>query len=383
MPNHGVYATQQTTSIATPSTADVGIPYVIGNAPLKDAESPAEAGVPVLCTSWSEAVEQLGYSDDWETYPLCEVMYYHFKLASCQPVIFYVTGDDKDTVAGVGEGIEAIDLCLSMFGIVPDLMLCPKWSHEATVAALMAAKASNINGLFRAKALIDPTDETYTAAIQSKNAGSYTEEQVLCWPIGTLGDYKFHMSTIFAGRAAETDTDNGAIPYESPSNKAVSLDGLVTPSGKPLNLSKAQADILNNNGIVTAINFMGGWVLWGNYTACYPTNTDVKDYMIPISRMFDYVSNTLIKTFWSKLDKPMNKRLISTILDSANIWLNGLVGAGYLLGARVEMLDEENPLTNLMAGVIKFHVYLTPPGPAQEIDFVLEYDTDYVTAALS
>ena len=96
----------------------------------------------------------------------------------------------------------------------------------------------------------------------------------------------------------------------------------------------------------------------------------------------DYVSNTLIKTFWSKLDKPMNRRLIDTILDSANIWLNGLVGAGYLLGARVEMLENENPLTSLMAGKIKLHVYMTPPSPAQEIDFVLEYDADYVTSAL-
>jgi len=78
----------------------------------------------------------------------------------------------------------------------------------------------------------------------------------------------------------------------------------------------------------------------------------------------------------------MNRRLIDTILDSATIWLNGLVGAGYLLGARVEMLENENPLTSLMAGKIKLHVYMTPPSPAQEIDFVLEYDADYVTSAL-
>ncbi len=67
----------------------------------------------------------------------------------------------------------------------------------------------------------------------------------------------------------------------------------------------------------------------------------------------------------------MTRRLIDTVLDSANIWLNGLVGMGYLLGARVEMLENENPLTNLMAGIIKLHVYMTPPSPAQEIDFVL------------
>ncbi len=36
-----------------------------------------------------------------------------------------------------------------------------------------------------------------------------------------------------------------------------------------------------------------------------------------------------------------------------------------------EMLESENPLTSLMAGKIKLHVYMTPPSPAQEIDLVL------------
>ena len=98
--------------------------------------------------------------------------------------------------------------------------------------------------------------------------------------------------------------------------------------------------------------------------------------------MFDWVANTLIRTFWSKLDKPMNRRLIDTILDTCNIWLGGLVGAGYLLGARAVMLESENPETSLMAGIIHLHIYMTPPSPAQEIDFALEYDASYVTAAL-
>lgn len=205
---------------------------------------------------------------------------------------------------------------------------------------------------------------------------------ILCWPNGTLGDLRFHGSTVEAGCLAETDTGNEGIPYESPSNKTVHIDGLCDDDGNTINLTYNQALVVDAAGICTFLNFMGGWTAWGNHTACYPKSTDVKDYFIPLSRMFDYVTNTLIKTFWSKLDKPMNRRLIDTILDSANIWLNGLVGAGYLLGASVEMLESENPLTSLMAGKIKLHVYMTPPSPAQEIDFVLEYDADYVTSAL-
>ena len=76
-------------------------------------------------------------------------------------------------------------------------------------------------------------------------------------------------------------------------------------------------------------------------------------------------------------------RLLDNIKDSANNWLAGLVGSEYLLGARVEILDSENPMTDLMAGIVRIHIYMTPPSPAQEIDFVLEYNTDYVQSALA
>ncbi len=47
------------------------------------------------------------------------------------------------------------------------------------------------------------------------------------------------------------------------------------------------------------------------------------------------------------------------------------------------MLTEENPLTDLLAGHIKLHVYNAPPVPLQLVDFILEYDVSYVTAALT
>ena len=59
------------------------------------------------------------------------------------------------------------------------------------------------------------------------------------------------------------------------------------------------------------------------------------------------------------------------------------MGRGYLLGARVEMQESENPVTDLMAGIVRIHIYMTPPSPVQEIDFTLEYDASYVESALS
>ena len=99
--------------------------------------------------------------------------------------------------------------------------------------------------------------------------------------------------------------------------------------------------------------------------------------------MFQWVSNTLILTFLTNVDNPLNVRLRNTILDSANIWLNGLVANGKLLGGRVEFREDENPITDLMAGIARFHVYLTPPSPAQDIEFVLEYDASYISEMFS
>lgn len=469
MAKHGVFVLEQATSAATPATVETGVPFFIGASPIQNADSPATPGVPVLCTSWNEAVQKLGYSDDWATYPLCEAMYSHFKLFNVSPAIFcnmldsstmksavaaadknvvskkvaltakaipgsvvvkngqntLVLGTDYDlyftdevltievlsggsaysattlnvafdevtpasvTTNVVAGGIEAVDLCMSTIGLIPDLIVAPGYSDNTGVAAVMAAKAEAINGMFRAKALIDLSTaatggaDTYDEVIALKNSNNFTDEnEIVCWPLVKLSDKVFHLSTQLAGVIAATDAEYAA-PHVSPSNKGLQCDGLVTAAGGEVILSLEQANILNGGGVVTALNFMGGFKAWGNYTACYPTNQDVKDYFISVSRMVDFVGNTLIRTFWGKLDLPMNRRLIDTILDSCNIWLNGLTGSGYILGGRCEMIDAENPETNLMAGIIKLHVFVTPPSPMQELDFVIEYDPAYVTEALS
>lgn len=475
MVNHGVNASEQATSVSTPVVAESGIPFVVGVAPIQSADKPAKAGVPVLCTSWNEAIAALGFSEDWAHYTLCEFMYSHFKLYACQPVIFlnvldlskdahkekveaadmtvkqhkivlpieaindntlvikatggqgdgYVLDTDysvyyndenlviellKDgaaysaealsvaytkakpsaiTTTDIANGMEGIELCLSKVGIVPDLICAPGFSHDSTVAAVMVAKAPNINGILKAKALcdIDSTADgatSYADVLAIKNSKNMTDsEQIVCWPMVKMGEHKFHLSTQLAGLMASVDSENDGCPYESPSNKNLKIDGLCLANGTEVDLTLPQANILNSNGVVTATNFFNGWVAWGNYTACYPANTDVKDYFIPVSRVFKWVDNTLVKTFWKNVDDPMNRRLIDTVLDSANIWLNGLVGRGYILGGRFEMLENENPLTDLMAGIVRIHGYITPPSPAQEIDFILEYDANNVKSALS
>ena len=484
MPNyyHGVSTRQVDTSLSTPVTADCGVAFVVGAAPVHTVGGPVNE--PVMVQNYAEAVSALGYSDDWEKYPLCEMIYSQFKLYSVSPVVFvnildpakhkkaveeknypisdskvllplealketvrvknngaaegqsqyYAAGTDYDlfyegeslilevleggtipentgeltisfdavnpsaiteneiiggfdTNTKKSSGLELYDSIFPKYGIVADLVLCPGWSHKSTVAAVMVAKAASINGVFEGKALIDvdTAEATHYADVPAwKKAQNINNKgQILCWPMVKLGDRFFHLSVQMAGRMGQTDSDNGGCPAESPSNKLLQIDSAVLADGTEILLDLQNANYLNSNGIVTALNFIGGYVLWGNETACYPADTDVKNYFTCVSRMFGWVANSLILTYWSKVDKKMTRRLIDSIVDSVNIWLNGLVNEEKLLGGRVEFREDENSTVALMAGKAVFHIFMTPPSPMKECEFVLEYDVDYVSAALT
>lgn len=287
-----------------------------------------------------------------------------------------------DGVTGLLTGLELINEVFPRFRLVPGQILAPKFSSDSAVAAVMKAKASNINNHFKAITLTDiPTDEViaYSAAPAWKNDNNITDPlQIACWPKVKLGSAQYHLSTQLAGVICKTDSENGDIPYVSPSNKNLQMDSSVLEDGTEVWMGPEAAAYLNGEGIITALNFTGGWKAWGNRTAAYPATTDPKDSFAAIRRMFNWVGNTLVLTFWQRIDFPLNRRQIDTVVDSANIWLNGLTSQGYLLGGRVEFLDSENPVTDLADGIARFHVYLTPPSPNREIDFILEYDPAYL-----
>lgn len=477
---HGAKASKQATSVSTPVTADSSIHFIVGTAPAHMVGG--KVNEPVYVSSYPEAVEAMGYSEDWKKYDICEEVYASFKLYQNGPVVIvnvldpkkHLTGETTaemtlaggiadlplealaDTVVVKGydgedaltedyergvdydllytdgvlrleriaggkitsdterlnvkynsvdptkvtkadiiggydvntkksSGFELVDSVFPKFRVIPTIFLAPNFSSDSEVAAVMAAKAENINGLFTGKALIDvDTTEatTYTEAVEWKNENNITQpSQLLMWPLYTLGGKVYHASVHQAGLMAKTDAaeDLGkGTPCESASNKSMQIDGMVLADGTEVLLDLTKANYLNANGIITAINFIGGFVSWGNETACFPANTDVTDYFYNVSRMFSWVGNSVILSVWSKVDRRLNRRLIESVVDSLNIWLNGLMADEIILGGRIEFLEEENTETDLMAGKARFHIYLTPSSPAKELDFVLEYDVSYL-----
>lgn len=473
---HGVYTTEIPTSVTPPVQATAGLPVVFGTAPVNLATEPVPVNRPVLCYTYEEAVKQVGFSNDWQKYTLCEFIKSHFALFNVAPVVLvnvldpathkksvaaesvtlvddqatlandgvlkgtvvvksqdgattYVANTDYtiafndagravisrlatgaiaagatltvnydhldpsmvtssdiiggvDTTTGAYEGLELLNQVFPLFRLVPGMVLAPGWSHEPAVAAVMVAKASNINGHFKCIALTDVPTATvtkYADAPAWKETSTYTSpRQAVCWPKVKLSDEVFYLSTQLAGVICRTDAENDDVPYASPSNKTLQANGAVLASGTESTLGPDQAAYLNGHGIITALNFIGGWKAWGNRTGAYPAITDPKDAFLPVRRMFDWISNSLILMFWQKVDYPVTRRLVDTVVDSANIWLNGLAARGFILGGRVEFRSDENPATDLMDGIIRLHVYVTPPSPAREIDFIVEYDPQYL-----
>lgn len=286
-------------------------------------------------------------------------------------------------------GLELIDSVFPKYTVVPDLILCPNWSHDSEVAAIMSAKGENINGLFEADAIldVDTTEEngvTYYTGVPAwkKEKKFMKENELVCFPKLRLGNRIFNYSSQLAGLITQTDNTEelgGGTPCESASNKSLQADSMVLESGEEITLDVQQANYLNDNGIITALNFYNGFVSWGDWTACYPANTDPVDYFYCISRMFKWVAKTVTLSYWNHVDRRLARRVIDAILQGVNDWLNSLTAEEKIIGGRVEFLETENTQTALASGKAKFHIYITPPSPLRLLEYVLEYDISYLS----
>ena len=480
---HGVYNSEQDTSLTTPIQGSAGLQVIFGVAPIHLSKDPKKAAnTPKLCYSFKECQEAVGYSDDFEKFSLCQSIDACFRVFNVAPIILVnvldpnkashkaenkeedctvtdgvvaygkqfvlldtivvknqestlVAGSDyvathaedgtvtitilseaakeqatlkvsstslkpdgvtpADIVGGVDvetgaeTGLELVRQIYPRFGMTPGILLAPGWSHNPIVAAALQAKTEKINGNFDCVTCLDiSTDKeengasVYTDVKTAKEAmGATSPHAAALWPMGAVGDKIYYLSALFAALTAYTDASNSDVPYESPSNKDLKITKTVLKDGTEVLLDQQQAnDLLNANGVITAIN-VNGYKAWGNNTAAYPSTSDPKDRWLAVRRFFDWDGNNFIRTYMQKVDKPGNKRLIQSIVDSQNIIGNGYVARDYCAGYRVEFRSDENPVTNLLNGRLTVHTFLAPYIPAEYIENIREYDVDALQAA--
>ena len=286
---------------------------------------------------------------------------------------------------GKESGLEVVRQVYPKLGVVPGLIVAPGWSQIPEVGIAMSAKAANINGVFKAVALVDldTTKATkYTDCKKTKEDSGFTS--AFCyptWPCVKVGDYVFAMSAVVAALIAYTDASNDDVPSLSPSNEMLGVTGTCLADGTEVTLDQDQGSTVNTYGVATAIN-MNGWKLWGNYTGAFPSSEDAKDIWLAVRRMFNWHGNNFIQTYFEKVDDPMNHVLIESIIDSENIRCAAYAPDKWA-GAEMQYLASDNPITDTLAGKITFRQRIAPYTPAQEIDNILSYDTDMLKNALS
>ena len=293
------------------------------------------------------------------------------------------------SATGGEKGFEVLRQVYPMLGMTQGLILAPGWSHIPDVGIVMAAKCEEINGYFTCEGFID-IDSTESGCVaydkvkQAKEAAGCTSKHIMAlWPCVAAGSAWFWYSAIMAALTAYLDASNDDVPNLSPSNKLISITGTVLADGKTeVVLDQLQGGAVNSFGVTTAIN-VNGWRTWGNRSAIYPASTDPKDMWFCCRRFFSWWGNSFILTYFQKVDDPANRRLIETIVDTENIRGASYVADGKCARAEIEFIESENPVTDLIDGKLRFHQYLTPYPPAEDILNVLEFDPNALTTALS
>lgn len=405
---HGVFIEERQTGLVTPVEVNSALPVIIGTAPVHTLAMGVAKPInePKLIYTLAEFYKQFGMTEaiKEEDYTLSMFAKIYFERYQLAPIVFINVFDpavhigsetnlpdvnlvsSADIIGGVDTitykrtGLSLLDEVFPRFRLVPGQIIAPKFSQDSAVALALGAACSNISGHFSAMAIAEFPDTVvnFTEAAAYLNDNNLTEKNLLMMfghgLFNGVTEYgSMHLASVIAKRDSQTDN----IPYWSPSNERILVNGMVH-AGKELVLTPLESSFLNGNGIVTAINMIGGLVIWGDQTACYPANTDVKDSSIPIRRMFNWIGNTLILTSWQKVSSPLRRRLIETVQDTFNIWLNGLTAREYILGGRVTFEMADNPTLDLMSGKVRWHLHIAPPQAAKELVFIIEYDPTYL-----
>ena len=135
--NHGVRVKEQATSLVAPVTGTAGLQVIIGTAPVNLAADPYKAtNVPMIAYSFSEAVEQVGYSDDFKNYTLCQSMDACFRVLNVAPIILINVLDPKKHKKANEEqtvNVEKMQATVKVAGILADTVEVK--ANEATLTA--------------------------------------------------------------------------------------------------------------------------------------------------------------------------------------------------------------------------------------------------------
>lgn len=279
-----------------------------------------------------------------------------------------------DSTTGKRKGLKIIDELYSQFGFTAKLILAPVYCESPAVASEMIALAEKS----RALALIDAVaGMTVQQVINARGVGGQLNTSsyraVICYPHLKVYDTATNSERIepfsqrLAGVIAKTDHEDGY--WFSPSNREIlGIIGIERPITASVNDPNTEANILNENGIVTVFNAFGtGYRVWGNRSAAWPTKTDPKNF-ISVRRTADIIAESIEYSTMQFLDKPVTIT-IDGVLSSVNAFIRTLIGRGALVDGKCYFMKDKNPPDKLALGHLTFTYEIMPPTPAERITF--------------
>lgn len=303
-----------------------------------------------------------------------------------------VTADDivggVNVATGAETGLEVIRQVFPKLGMVPGIILAPRFSKDPMVCAAMQAKCRSINGTFDAVCYVDIDSSAsgarkYTdVANQKVTQGATSREAYAIWLYGKIGDTIYSGSALAGAATVYNDSLYNDTPNASPSNVTVPISAACLEDGTEVFLDQEQGNVLNDQGVATFIR-SSDFVLWGNETCCYPKNTDPKDMFLCVRRFFNHTWTSFVLDNRAKLDKPMNKKRLQSIIDSENmkgsVYTSNEVCASYSMKADPDL----NTTAELVAGHYHFYQYCTPFPPFKQINNTMEYEAGALSTALA
>lgn len=263
------------------------------------------------------------------------------------------------------EGLELVDDIFTKFSVIPGVGIAPGYTHDNELRTIMNTKFQAVNGgKWKSIIVADiPEDVEYGEVIKwKKDNNAIDPEQLLGYGMGVLGNNILHLSTLVACELLRGDAENDGVPCDSPSNKSAKVSKIVYKGEngvyQDLNLDEKQAELLNENGIITAIQTPGGFVLWGNRTSAFQPGgtTEKKDIWIHAKRLIQFICNTIARNNQNEVDAKMTPMRAGAIRDNINQWLASLKAEEKISGARVEFRAIDNPGQNIAGGKFVWYI---------------------------
>ncbi len=183
---HGILSSEKATSLPKPIVIDSAISVIFGTAPVNRLKNPYGAvNIPILLSSYDEAVEKIGFSYDFKNYTICQSIYMRFKKFFMAPIVVvnvldptvHITEVDAAEFTIANKKLEINDQGIlldkisvtsadgnTIYAADDDYMA--SFTEEGTVLLVIVPDgAITANSIKVAYTKIDPTKVTYTDVI--------------------------------------------------------------------------------------------------------------------------------------------------------------------------------------------------------------------------